>query len=125
MCVHDSQETYDEIRQFGLRDKIIADFMDAPLTEMSLEQIKKDFECPEFGEISEQRLVNIQNYYNGRLALLNQIKSDLQQFEQNANGKFKKTYEILEHYNSFNVYCDEDEIHDKQIEAWISIEEEL
>jgi len=33
--------------------------MDAPLTEMSLEQIKKDFECPEFGEISEQRLVNI------------------------------------------------------------------
>ena len=98
--------------QSELAEKILADILDAPTAELTLEQIKDDFSSPRY-PITEEKAVQIQNYYNGRLALSQTILQDLKDHSPRTLH-----YDIPQKYNSFTVE-DEDEL--TQNEAYIEI----
>ena len=97
--------------------EIIKDFLDVPLAELTLEQVKKDFSRTDF-QISEERAVQIQNDYNGRFALHQTIVKDF--CDAVAVGKPTTLhYDIPEKYNQFQV--DDTEFHESQICAYLEV----
>ena len=72
---HSNSESY-EVEDLDACRAIVKDLMDVPISELSLEQVKKEFGKSEYG-LSEEQVIKIQNYYNGRLALYNVIMKEL------------------------------------------------
>lgn len=97
--------------------EIIKDYLDVPLAELTLEQVKKDFSLADL-QISEERAVQIQNYYNGRFALHQTIVKDF--CDAAAAGKpITLHYDIPEKYNQFQV--DDTEFNESQICAYLEV----
>ena len=97
--------------------EIIKDYLDVPLAELTLEQVKKDFSRTDL-QISEERAVQIQNYYNGRFAMHQTIVRDF--CDAVAAGKPTTLhYDIPEKYNQFQV--DDTEFHESQICAYLEV----
>lgn len=117
-CRHLNTEEW-EMKTAQKALQVAKDFMDVPVAELSIEQIRKDFEAPD-NPLSESKLVAIQNYYNGRLALWNTISKDIEEFSK-SESKSDKTfkYDIPAKYNSFVVYDDGENF--EQTRAYIEI----
>jgi len=117
ICESENFDSY-TTTSLELCKQIIKDFLDAPIAELSLEAIHKDFDHGN-DILSESQAICIQTYYNGRLAMLNAILDDLEGIEENKILH----YDIPEQYNRFTRYeNDEDEKLSKQLEAYIEIE---
>lgn len=113
---HSSYETTDK----ELAKHIVKDFLDVPETEMTLEEIRKQFEDPRYCILTEEKLVSIQNYYNGRLGMYNTIIEVLSNLKDDV--EFSERYDIPYEYNHFTV---EDELeNEEQIEAYIELKVE-
>lgn len=95
--------------------KAARDLLDAPDKPLTAEDIKADFDSPNF-RITEQQTNEIQAYYNGRLALLQQIYRDI---DVSATGEFH--YDIPEQYNRFSRIDDEYDKLCEQLEAYIEL----
>lgn len=104
-CRHQNSEEWDvSTAQQALQ--VTKDFLDVPVAELSIEEIRKDFEEPSM-PLPEKTLVAIQNYYNGRLALWNTISRDIEEFVKHGSSESKTfKYDIPAEYNSFEVYSD-------------------
>lgn len=71
-CRHINYDCY-EVNDLETCKAVLKDFLDAPVVEMTFEQVKKEFEDPKIGAIDEKRLLTIRDYYNGRLELQRKI----------------------------------------------------
>ena len=119
MCRHISNDSY-EVNTKEWCKEVLKDFLDAPVTELTLEEVKKQFEEPSIGPIEEKRLIAIQEYYNGRLALQNKIFEMLDKIDDRP-GIYR--YDIPFRCNYFACYADDsDEDHTHQEQAYIEIE---
>lgn len=120
MCQHISHEEY-IIDTFELCIECIKDFMDAPIAELTLDQIHKDFGSPT-SPISDEQARKILEYYNGRLKIYQQIKSELTSIHKH-NSMYDnivvRRYNIPHEYNEFVV--DENEALYDQNEAYIEV----
>lgn len=87
------------------------DLLDVPVAELTLDEVRADFEDPKMGALPEEKLVAIQDYYNGRLALWRQFVKDISGLDPNAESTLK--YDIPEKYNTFWVYGDDDGKHNQ------------
>lgn len=96
---------------------IVNDVLDAPLSEMTLEQVNKDFSDSAY-PISEEDAIQIQNYFNGRLALRDAIIKEL----ENNRTVTTLQYNIPEKYISLFNDDDDDDEHTKKSSAYIEIE---
>jgi hypothetical protein len=112
-CISIDSTSY-ETTDLKLCKTIIKDFLDVPEAELSLDEVKKQFDDPRYN-ISEEKLVAIQNYYNGRLALFKTIMFEIDDLN---NGIY--TYDIPYEYNHF-VIEDDEEYKEKQINAYIEL----
>lgn len=110
---------------------IVKDLLDVPVAEMSIEEVKKQFEDPAYKQLSEEKLVSIQSYYNGRLALHRKLMQDLDMLDCVDLGSIAKNVPdlkepvILKHdiprsYNCFYVE-DDDDGSEEQVEAYIEV----
>lgn len=111
-------ETPDEVIQ------VAKDFLDVPEGKLSLEQIKKDFGTNQL-DVDESKYVQIQNYYNGRLALFDHLKDEVLTFKDLINLKDADItnykvfhYSIPVEYNSFYMT---DEEKSEQTQGYIEI----
>ena len=77
-CRHINYDCY-EVNDLETCKSVLKDFLDAPVAEMTIEQVKKEFEDPKMGAIDEKRLLAIRDYYNGRLELQREIFEKLEQ----------------------------------------------
>ena len=117
-CRHLNAEEW-EVKNAAKALQVAKDLLDVPTAELSIEEIRKDFEAPD-RPLPESTLVGIQNYYNGRLALWNSISKDIEEFaklESKSDKLFH--YDIPAKYNSFAVYDDSQKVEQKQ--AYIEI----
>ena len=110
-----TSETW-ETEDFDTVLEWLKDTLDIPLTELTVEQIHKDFDDPRQGPLPEDKALKILKYYNGRLALYKTIVKDLEDHETRK----VLHYGIPEEYNGFWVYG-EDDGSIKQIDAYIEI----
>lgn len=111
-CKHCETSQYEVEGQEGCL-RIVRDVLDVPLAELTLDEIKKDFQgCSD--DIGENKLVAIQNYYNGRFALWNQIQSDI---STTLAASSPLRYDIPEKYNTFTMSDDS-----KQVQSFIEIQ---
>lgn len=130
-----STETFSyETDDKDLALRIAKDFLDVPEAEMTLDEVRKEFEDHKIGEIPEEKLVAIQNYYNGRLAMYEHVKmmfasepwlksnSD----DADSDGQspdYTKWFDIPYKYNHFMVYDDNgDESKEEQLEAYLKVD---
>lgn len=103
-CQHINEEIYN-VDNLDLAKTIISDLLDVPLSEITLENIKIDFSSPEY-PLSEQRAVQIKDYYNGRCALYKTILNDLDNIFNNDYHNLNSQelqYEIPEKYNNYTM----------------------
>ena len=114
-CIETSYNSY-ETTDLDLCKQIIKDFLDAPEAELSLDAVRQEFSSPRY-DISESKLVAIQNFYNGRLGMYNTIIRQIELLE--SNEVFCKKYNIPYEYNYFLV--EGDRIEEEQIEAFIEL----
>ncbi len=114
-CIETSYNSY-ETTDLDLCKQIIKDFLDAPEAELSLDAVRQEFSSPRY-DISESKLVAIQNFYNGRLGMYNTIIRQIELLE--SNEVFCKKYNIPYEYNYFSV--EGDRIEEEQIEAFIEL----
>ena len=118
LCIQTDMQQY-ETTSKKTALQIVKDFLDVPEAKMTLDEVRKQFESPSFGEISESRLVAIQNYYNGRLALFEYVKTYLEDEKTLQNVK---RFDIPYEYNHFMVYSeDSEEDKEEQLDAYIEI----
>ena len=119
VCRHIMTDTY-EVNDKDTCKEVLKDFLDAPVTEMTLEEVKKEFEDPKIGPIDESRLIAIRDYYNGRLELQNNIFKFIDKIESKP-GIWR--YDIPFRCNYFACYADEDDENlNHQEDAYIEIE---
>lgn len=118
MCVHESCESY-AVDTLELCKDVIRDFLDAPVAKMTLEQVKNEFEDPRAGAIPEDKLIAIQDYYNGRLDMQNQIFEEIDKISGSQEMSLK--FDIPFKYNYFSCYSDDDKDVEQE-EAYIKIE---
>ena len=98
--------------------EIIKDIIDAPFNLLTLEQIKEDFGSLEY-TIDEEKLKQIQSYYNDRYSLQEYIFNDINKFIENSSEnsissfvyKFpKKCYDYIfdnvEKHTNINLVID-------------------
>jgi len=114
-CVNTEISEY-ETTNLDLCKTIVKDFLDVPESELTLEEIRKQFEDPRYGILPEKKLTSIQDYYNGRLAMYNSIMKDLNLLEDGKEDVL--LYDIPYKYNHFTV---EDDDNEKQIAAYIKV----
>ena len=114
MCQYENSNAY-AVQTADLCKKAARDLLDAPDKPLTAEDIKADFDSPNF-RITEQQTNEIQAYYNGRLALLQQIYRDI---DVSATGEFH--YDIPEQYNRFSRIDDEYDKLCEQLEAYIEL----
>ena len=80
---------------------ILKDFLDVPEAELTNEQVRDDFCIP---DMTEEQVVGIVNYFNGRLAIWDYAQKELKDhFEAGALDNIF-CYEIPEKYASFDSY---------------------
>ena len=119
VCRHISDDCY-EVNDLETCKSVLKDFLDAPVAEMSLEQVKKEFEDPRMGAIDEKRLLAIRDYYNGRLELQRKI---FEKLEKQHQFPCVYRFDIPFSCNYFACYADKgDEDMNKQEDAYIQIE---
>lgn len=99
---------------------VIKDFLDAPLKELTDEEIQNDFGGHNL-KLSKQKIKEIQAYYNGRYVLCQKILDKIE--KSTGVSKWSQLYSIPEHLNTFRT-IDDDEDEFKQIDAYIEIEYE-
>lgn len=131
MCINTETSTY-ETADKDLAIIISKDFLDVPSAEMTLDQVRKEFEDERFGPIPEEKLVAIQNYYNGRLALYEHVKQMFETepwhaaYEPLNNEQvplYTKQFDIPYEYNHFMVYDDGgDESKEEQLAAYLKVD---
>lgn len=131
MCINTEMSTY-ETADKDLAIIISKDFLDVPSAEMTLDQVRKEFEDERFGPIPEEKLVAIQNYYNGRLALYEHVKQMFETepwhaaYEPLNNEQvplYTKQFDIPYEYNHFMVYDDGgDESKEEQLAAYLKVD---
>lgn len=100
---------------------IITDLLDVPETALTLEEVKKQFSSPHYSEISEEKLVAILNFYNGRLALHKTIVDNIEllhKLDCLDNCHILK-YDIPYEYNHFIV--EDSDVLEEQIDAYIEL----
>lgn len=122
-CINVEQSSY-ETEDMSLFKQMIKDLLDVPIAELSLEEVKEQFSSPPYNrDISEEKLVAIQNYYNGRFALCRTIMDDIDNESSLPDGheSTKLKYNIPYEYNHF-VVEDDDEYNEEQIEAYMMLE---
>jgi hypothetical protein len=120
-CINTDYSSY-ETEDRSLFKQMIKDLLDVPIAELSLEEIKEQFSShPYDRDISEEKLVAIQNFYNGRFALCRTIMETLDSHNFKYDEVLKLQYDIPYEYNHF-VVEDNDEFDEEQIEAYISLE---
>lgn len=117
-CINTDYVSY-ETEDLNMLKEIIKDLLDIPISELSLDEIKKQFSSPSYANISEEKLISIQNYYNGRFALYKTIMNDI-----DDNIYIHHKYNIPYEYNHF-VVEDDDKFNEEQIEAFIEIALEM
>ena len=118
-CRHINYDCY-EVNDLETCKAVLKDFLDAPLAEMTLEQVKKEFEDPKVGAIDEKRLLAIRDYYNGRLELQRKIFKEI---EKAHYGTYVYRFDIPFRCNYFACYADDgDEDLHKQEDAYIQVE---
>lgn len=81
--------------------EIIKDFLDVPLAKVTNEQVKMDFNFP---NITEEQVVGIVNYYNGRLAIWEYAEKELKDHVLAGALDNVFCYEIPEKYSSFEAF---------------------
>lgn len=97
---------------------IARDLLDVPEAELTFDAVKRDFDGM---DVSEKKLLQIQDYYNGRYALFNTMKSDLSSFDADACTTLHTFhYDIPEKYNTFNMMPENDGDY-KQISGYIEM----
>ena len=133
ICVNTESSQY-ETTDKDLALRIAKDFLDVPEAEMTLDEVRKEFEDHRCGEIPEEKLVAIQNYYNGRLALYEHVKTmfasepwlkpsagDAPQDGQTPD--YTRWFDIPYEYNHFMVYDDGgNESKEVQLEAYLKVD---
>ena len=117
-CINTEYSSYqtDDIEQCR---QIVHDLLDVPEAEMSLEEVKYQFEDPQYDILSEEKLVSIQSYYNGRLGLYHTLMRELNDLD-NTQDKQEFKHDIPYKYNHFIVEDDEVE-NEEQLEAYIEV----
>lgn len=114
VCIQRTTDEY-EAPNIKLAIQIIKDFMDPPETELTLEQVEREF-SDKSSPVPEMNLVAIREYYNGRLAMYRKIMTDLDSTEFPVILK----YDIPYKYNHFSV--DLEDPLEKQLDAYLEIE---
>lgn len=117
-CINTECSIY-ETDDVELCKTIIKDFLDVPASEMTLDEVRKQFTSLSFPDVPEFKLVCIQNYYNGRLSMYNTIIRD---FNDSVEHENTLTYDIPYEYNYFSIDV-EDEYGKSavQLKAYIEI----
>jgi len=95
--------------------KIVRDMLDVPESELTLEQVKEDF-SDRTCNASEEQIVAIRNYYNGRFAMYNRILDEIENCCENKTSRYDIPYE----YNHFVVDADEP-ARETQNEAYVEL----
>lgn len=131
MCINTESSQY-ETDDKELALQIAKDFLDIPEARLSLDEIRKEFEDARVGALPEEKLVAIQNYYNGRLAMYEHVKAmfesepwstsipaeDIQQ-----TPLYSKRFDIPYEYNYFSTYAEDgEENKETQIDAYLNID---
>ena len=120
-----------ETTDLGMCKDIVKDLLDVPIAEMSIEEVRKQFEDPAYKQLSEEKLVSIQSYYNGRLALFRTLMQQLEMLDSVDLLAVKKNvpdlpdpvvlkHDIPRSYNCFYVE-DDDDGSEEQVEAYIEV----
>ena len=119
ICKHLSIDQY----QFGDKEtlmKSLKDILDVPDSELTDDEVRIQFSRVN-SDLSNEKLVQIKDYYNGRLSIFNKIKDKLDSII------FKKEFpsviheEILEKHNSFSI---DDNENIKQEESFLEVQVE-
>jgi len=116
VCRHvENEEWTTDDRELAV--KIIRDMMDVPESELTLEQVRADF-SDRTCDVSEEQLVSIQNYYNGRFAMYNRILDEIENCCENRISRYDIPYE----YNHFSTGDDAGEsASETQNEAYVEL----
>jgi hypothetical protein len=120
-----------ETMDLGMCKDIVKDLLDVPVAEMSIEEVRKQFEDPAYKQLSEEKLVSIQSYYNGRLALFRTLMQQLEMLDTVDLVSVRKgvpdlpdpvilKHDIPRSYNCFYVE-DDDDGSEEQVEAYIEV----
>lgn len=120
---HRSVDEY-ETADFETFKKIIADITDAPAKEMTIEDVRRDFETLDVVKLSDASVKSIMVYYNDRLKLKTKIEADLATVDMSGIGKtVELKYQIPFEMNYFS--CEDPDDYRKRIkmvDAYIKIE---
>lgn len=113
LCIHKFTDEYTTTDKNTAKE-LVKELIDAPLAELTLEQVKKDFCYMDDTSLSEAKLISIMNYYNGRLGLYNRIIFDLENLQSTQTLR----YDIPKEYNEFYL---NDNIVRKHIKTYIEV----
>lgn len=106
--------------------KIIADITDAPAKEMTIEDVRRDFETSDVVKLSDASVKSIMVYYNDRLKLKAKIEADLAAVDIsniNIGKQVELKYQIPFEMNYFSCEDSDDyRKHIKMVDAYIKIE---
>lgn len=89
-----------EVSSLEACKNILIDVLDVPIAELSLVEVKQNFSTYA-NVLSEEKAIQIQGYYNGRLALYNAILKDL----NGENSWHHLEYEIPKEYIGYSDDC--------------------
>lgn len=121
MCVHIDNTSY-ETDDLELCKQIIKDFLDVPESELSLDEVKRQFKDAAINsDISDDSLIVIQSYYNGRLALYKHVMDYIDLNAKKKQAHIHKQFDIPYEYNHFIIEDDEED-KEEQLEAYLKIE---
>ena len=120
MCINTENLSY-ETTSLDLCKQIVKDFLDVPETELTLEEIKRQFTDAGTRNIPDDNLTAIQSYYNGRLALYKYIIDYIDLSAKKKQAHIQKQFDIPYEYNHFIVEDDEND-KEEQIAAYLKIE---
>lgn len=118
-CNHISFEQY-TFSTIDMCRQCVKDFLDVPEAELTFEEVKKDWSDHKY-PISDEKLKEIQAYYNGRLDIYNKVLLDLAAVESYGidGDSIELRYDIPHKFNEF--VTDENEKLSIQNEAYLLI----
>ena len=124
-CVNTELSEYTTTK-YDTAIKIINDFLDVPLAELTLDGIKEQYADFLDDNIKEQNLVYIQKYYNGRLAIskdvIKYIDEGIETLKKHKKEILKEEFNIPYEYNHYMLYSETvSSYKEEQIKAYISI----
>ena len=119
ICKHLSLDQY----QFGDKEtlmKSLKDILDVPDSELTDDEVRIQFSRVN-SDLSNEKLVQIKDYYNGRLSIFNKIKDKLDSIILKKEFPSVIREEILEKHNSFSI---DDNENIKQEESFLEVQVE-